>query len=257
MGRQSWRRATEAKLQALEQGLPAMEHRFRAEDLAGLPEPVRRYLAYAIPEGHLLPSLAVLRQRGEMLLPGGWRKFSAQSHVRRNPPGFVWEARVTLLPLLRAWVRDGYVAGQGSMEGALAGLLPLIAAPATAEISSAALQRYLAEGPWAPATLLPLAGVTWSTVDDNTARATLVDGATRVSVDFHVRGGGEIDQIEADRYRSSDGRQVLTRWIGRFSDYREFAGMRIPERGVVGWAPSGAWQPYWRGQILSVSSGGA
>lgn len=257
MGRQSWVRATEAKLQALQECLPALEHRFRPEDLGGLPESVRRYLAHAIPEGQLLPSLVVLEQRGEMRLPGGWRRFSARSHVRRNPPGFVWDARVDMLPLVSAWVRDGYVSGQGCMDAALAGLIPLISAPPSAEVTAAALQRYLAEGPWAPASLLPLAGVAWTPVDDSTARATLADGATQVSVDFHFRAGGEIDQVVADRYRSVDGRQVLTRWIGRFSDYREFAGMRIPGRGVVGWAPGNAWDPYWRGQILSVATGGS
>lgn len=246
---------TEAKRQVLRDKLPALEHRYHAEEVAHLPPPVRRYLSFAIHDGQLLAAMVTLEQSGEILLPGGWRRFTAASHVRVNPPGFLWDARVRLLPGVSAWVRDGYLGGSGSMEVALGGWLPLISAPPSAEITVAALQRYLAEGPWAPQLLLPSAGVEWHALDDHSASATLQDGTTTVSVDFRFGPGGEIVEVETDRYRSLAGRQVLTHWIGRFADYRRVTGIMIPRRGEVGWVTADGWEPYWRGSVLAVQAG--
>ena len=253
MGRHGWRADTEAKCSLLRGGLPVLEHRFHTDEIAQLPPPVRRYFLTVFHDGQLLPPFQTLEQRGEILLSERWRPFRATSHVRLRPPGFVWDARVRLFAGVTAWVRDAYVGGRGSMDASVAGVIPLIASPPSREISEAALQRYLAEGPWAPATLLPSAGVEWSPLGEHLARASLTDASTSVSVSFGFGPGGTVSEVQADRYRSLEGRQVRTRWIGRFGDYQLQGGFLVPEHGVVGWAPDGEWQPYWRGRILTVS----
>jgi hypothetical protein len=45
------------------------------------------------------------------------------------------------------------------------------------------------------------------------------------------------------------GKSVLTPWQGRFWNYGERSGMRVPLDGEVAWVlPEGA-KPYWRGHI--------
>lgn len=45
---------------------------------------------------------------------------------------------------------------------------------------------------------------------------------------------------------------VMTPWEGRWSNYQERDGMRVPLTGEVAWlAPEGR-KPYWRGTITSL-----
>jgi uncharacterized protein DUF6544 len=74
---------------ALAQPTPATEA-FDPTAVAGLPEPVRCWLAHAITPGTPLRSSAELRMPGEIRL-GAWRPFTA---VQRLTPGrgFLWAA---------------------------------------------------------------------------------------------------------------------------------------------------------------------
>jgi len=47
---------------------------------------------------------------------GGWLPFQAAQHFTASGPGFVWEAHISMMPLVSVGVRDGYVNGQGGMQ---------------------------------------------------------------------------------------------------------------------------------------------
>jgi hypothetical protein len=222
-----------------------------------LPDPVRRYFAFALPEGHPFVRGARVEQEGELLMPGGdWRRFSAVSHVVVQPPGFVWDATIRMAGVVPVRIRDSYLQGEGAMRGRLAGLVPVAEAAGSPEMAAASLQRYLAEAPWVPTALLPNAGVAWTAIDDSSARATLTDHGTTVWVDFQFGAEGEIVGIRTDRYRALNGRQVLTPWVGRFWDYARVNGVMVPRSGEVAWAPAEGTMPYWRGRITAVLPGG-
>jgi len=221
---------------------------------AELPAPVRRYLAFALAPGQRPIVRARVRQAGEFATkPGKWSPFTATQHFTIAPPGLVWDASIRMLPLFPIRVRDSYVAGVGRMFGRVAGLVTVVDMHGTPEMASATLQRWLAEAAWFPTALLPSATLVWTAVDDSTARATLTDGATRVSVDFHFGPGGEITGISTQRYRDANGTPVLTPWSGRFRDYRRIDGMMVPTRAEVGWVLPEGYAPYWRGHLSDFS----
>jgi hypothetical protein len=227
---------------------------YSAEALGDLPAPVVRYFRTALRDGQPIIHQVRLEQEGEFLLkaPDGWRPFTAVQHI--DPVGFVWEARIRMIPGVPVLVRDGFVAGAGSMHASVLGLITMVSQEGTPEIASAALMRYLAEAVWCPTALLPSQGVRWSPVDDSTARATLSVGPITVSLDYQFGADGLVRGVYApDRGRDVNGRSVPTPWQGRWSEWGERDGMRIPLRGEVEWIlPEGA-LPYWRGRVTGIS----
>ena len=120
-------------------------------------------------------------------------------------------------------------------------------------MAAGALSRYLGEAVWCPTALLPSAGVSWTPIDDSTARATLTDGAVTVSSDFHFGPRGEIVGASMMRYRDVNGRGVPTPIEAYITgEYRRVSGMMIPTAGEVEWVlPEGRLR-YWRGRVVNA-----
>ena len=253
----TWRRATGRSVTRLLAHAPAAGEA-RAPHPGGadpsrLPAPVARYFAFALSADQPGIRTARIRWIGEFQMRpgGGWKPFEAEQHVTAWRPGFVWDARIHMLPLVPVRVRDGYVAGEGSMLGRVGALATVVDQGGTPEMAAAALARWLGEAVWFPTALLPGAGpgegVRWEAVDDRTARATITDGATTVSADFHFAPTGEITAMTAMRYCDVDGTGVLTPFEGRYWDYARRSGVMIPMSAEVAWLlPEGRF-PYWRG----------
>jgi hypothetical protein len=259
VGRALWNRDTGRAVGRLGGGIPtgagAIVSRFSRDELVGLPTPAARYFAFALTPGQPFVRRACLRQRGDFLMRAGraWSPFSAVEHFAVEPPGFVWDAAIRMAPLIAVRVRDSYLDGEGAMHGKVAALVPVVDERGSPEIAAAALQRYLAEATWLPTALLPRAGVAWTAVDDNTARATLSDGGNSVWIDFRFGARGEIVGTSTQRYRSVDGKQVLTPWVGRFWDYERVQRMMVPRQGEVAWVVTEEPLPYWRGRITEFT----
>jgi hypothetical protein len=261
-GAVAWRRATERRVSVL---LDVAERRARAPGARpadasppDLPAPVARYLALALAGSASAIRGAHVRWTGEFQMrPGsGWRPFEAEQHFTTRPPGFVWDARIRMMPLVSVRVRDGYVAGEGTMLGRVAGLLTVVEQGGTPEMAAGALARWLGEAVWFPMAFLPGTmpgeGVRWEAMDDATARATVTDGGTTVSADFHFAPTGEITTMTAMRYRDVNGTGVLTAFEGQYRDYARRGGVMIPTSAEVAWVlPEGRF-PYWRGRVAAV-----
>lgn len=246
-----WNRATARAVRQLDTAPGAPSARFLPAELDTLPAPVARYFRFALTPGQPLVRRARVAQVGTFATaPGAWVPFTAVEHFAVWPPGFVWDARVRMLPVATARVRDSYLGGEGAMFGTLAGLLPFIERRGTPELAASALLRYLAEAAWLPTALLPAAGVRWEPVDDTTARASLTDAGTTVTMDVQFGARGEIVRVAARRHRTVDGRDVLTPWVGHFRDYAPVAGMMVPFSCEVGWMLPEGWFPYFRGRTV-------
>lgn len=219
---------------------------------ADLPEAVGSYFAFALGARQGRPIRgARLEQVGTFALrPGAFKPFSAVQHYRLEPPEFVWEARIAFAPLLEIQVRDSYAGGRGQMKARLCGLVTMASLEGGGELAAASLQRFLAELPWLPTALLPAAGVSWTALDARRARATLQDGDVSATVDFHFGDQGQIDRVAALRSRAVGKAMVPTPWEGRFWDYREVDGLRLPHQAEVAWLlPEGS-HVYWRASIV-------
>lgn len=230
---------------------------FSEAQLEGLPAPAMRYFRAVLRDGQPIVRRARFSQLGDFLLrptQDGWRPFSATQHVSTEPVGFMWDALIRMAPGLNVRVRDSFIEGIGSMFGSILGIFPVVSVKGTSDIAAGALHRYLAEAVWFPTALLPTHGVAWTPVDDSTARATLNVAATTVSLDFHFGDDGLVHSVfTSARAREVGGRAILTPWQGRFSNYAEREGMRIPLTGEVEWQLPEGPQLYWRGRIIEIA----
>jgi hypothetical protein len=102
--------------------------------------------------------------------------------------------------------------------------------------------------------LLPSQGVQWTGIDDATARATLTDGATTVSLEFGFSRDGLITSaFRPSRYREVHGAYQPTPWLCQYTAYAEHDSMRIPLAGAVQWQLPERPLPYWRGRVTAVT----
>ena len=232
---------------------------FAELDLLGLPDPVLRYFRWALTDGQPRILTARILQQGEFLLrpeEQGWARFSAMQVFSADPPGFVWDARIQMAPLVSVRVRDAYDStGRGGMEARVASLVTVMNQTGRSELDEASLQRFLAEAVWIPTALLPSEHLSWTAIDGSTALATLTDPRSDTSAALQFRFGeqGEITDIYTpSRYREVDGEYELAAWAGSFWAYEEHEGMMIPMEGEVEWQLPNSVLPYWKGRLVEV-----
>jgi hypothetical protein len=147
-------------------------------------------------------------------------------------------------------VRDPYLTGVGSMQGRLAGVIPVVDQSGGPELAAGALQRYLAEAPWFPTALLPGDGPGWEAIDSTRARAVLTDQGITVSLEFQFAPSGEIERTYTPaRHREVKGSYVPTPWAGVYRSYAAMGRMKAPMESEVEWILPEGRLPYWRGRI--------
>lgn len=257
LGQGLWARSAEdlrRKLDAEQrEGGPAV---FRSEALAGLPDPVQRYLRAVLAEGQPVVTGVRIVHRGMFNMSEAgenWKPFTSDQKVVTDRPGFDWEARIRMAPGVPVFVRDAYAAGEGVLKAAIWGVVLVADWPNTPELAHGELLRFLAESPWYPTVLLPSPFLKWEPVDNSRARATLTDGRTSVSLEFEFGPDGLVERVRAkSRPRTVGKRTEDCPWEGRFWGYERRDGMLIPTEGEVAWVLPGGRLPYWRGRVERI-----
>ena len=268
VGARRWRNLTDDLIGELTAGLaapngPVAAQRYDPGELDGLPAPVQRYFETVLTPGQPLVVGVTIEHTGTFNMGTDreqWVPFTSSQRVVTQAggmrPGFVWDARMPMIPVMprvEVRVHDAYVRGEGTLRAALFGLVPVMEMAATPEVAHGEFLRYLAECAWYPTALLPSQGVRWEAVDDTSARATLVDGATRATLLFHFDEQGLIDWVRAEaRGRTVGDTVVNTPWEGRWRAYQPYVGMVVPTEGEVLWLLPEGELPYWRGQVVGV-----
>lgn len=221
-----------------------------------VPPPVARFLARSMPPGQKHIKSAAMQQTGEFFLNGSWRPLEAHQFFTTSPPAFIWDARITLAPMVSVYVRDAYVAGRASMRARIMALYPVVNQSNRAELNSGALMRYLGESAWLPTRLVPGDGLSWQGIDEHQAVATLTDGETSASLRFTFDEAGAITEVyAAGRFREVNGQYVKTPWRVRALGQDVKGGVRLMSPAEAEWLLPEGPQPYWRGRITSVEYG--
>jgi hypothetical protein len=252
-----WRSETQDMRDRLEAGRKPIQPRvFDAGELVGLPAPVERYFRTVLREGQPMIAAATVEHTGTFNVGEAtdrWKPFTSTQWVVTQRPGFVWDGRVAMAPGVAVRVHDAYVGGIGVLHPAILGLVTLMDMRGTGDIAEGELLRFFAETAWYPTALLPSQGVRWEAVDAQSARGTLTDGATAVSLLFRFNAAGLISAVRAEaRGRTVNGKVVPTPWEGQWSNYERHAGMQVPTQGEVAWhLPEGP-KAYWRGRITRL-----
>lgn len=252
-----WRAETRQLKAAMEAvKVPPRPELYDSTELANLPAPVQRYLSKALTEGQPMIAAAHVEQKGTFNRTLGsdtWIPFTATQDVVTQRPGFVWDARMTMAGI-PVHIHDAYVAGEGILEGKVLGLMTVMEMRGTPEAAEGELYRYLAESAWYPTALLPSQGAQWEAVDDSSARVTLEDGGTRVTMLFRFSEDNLIESVYAEqRGREVNGQLIPTPWEGRWSHYESHNGMLVPMQGEVAWILPDGRKPYWRGTIARLT----
>jgi hypothetical protein len=199
-------------------------------DLHGLPAPVARYVALAIDPARPAIHTVRLRHGGTFRMKPNqrWFPIRGKQFFSADPPGFVWWGRIRMVPGVWIDARDKLVDGSANMR-ILAESLVVLGDSSGSEIDESSAVRLLAEMLWFPTTLLDERFVSWSPIDDESARATLRVRGREVNAVFHFGPDGLPARISARRYRDvGGGRSVLTPWSGVARDYRKVSGLTVP-----------------------------
>lgn len=260
-----WNAGTRALIERLEAARrPALPLRFDSgRDLDGLPPPVQRFFRAVLADGTPLVAALSLEHRGTFNLaaegPDRWIPFTSTQRVTTRRPGFVWDARMAMAPGLTVRVHDAYVAGEGILHPAVLGLVSLTdlrgTSPEPGGVAHGEFMRFVAEAAWYPTALLPSQGARWTAVAEHSAQVALADGAVSVSLMLRFDPGtGLIDSMRSEARGRTVGRgAVMTPWEGRWSDYAEHGGMKVPMRGEVAWLTPEGGRTYWRGTVTALT----
>ena len=228
-----------------------------AEGLDTLPPPVARYLRMALPLGQAIRFVRIT-QIGTLRTDVGndrWMAFDAEHFAAPHANGFVWNARVAIVPLLHIRVRDAFVDGQGSGQVSLLSAFTVSAAAGTPEMNSGSLHRFLAEAVWYPTALLPSSKLRWSPVDGNKAIATLTDHGVSVSLEFRFADNGEVTGIHTPaRWGRFGGGYQQRPWEGHFRNYQRRGDIIVPMDGEVGWYLGDQWHAVWKGTVTKFEA---
>jgi hypothetical protein len=257
-GRSRWQSATNemhARLEAAR--LPLGVKTFDPNELIGLPAPVQRYFRTALKAGQPMVAAVSVKHAGTFNMSEAgeqWKPFTSTQRVIPQRPGFDWEARIEMMPGLAARVHDAYIAGEGLLHASLFGLVSMVNLRGTPEIAQGELMRFFAETVWYPTALLPSQGVLWKAVDNTSAKATLKDGVTTVTLLFRFDENDLIKSVHAEaRWSLVAGVATQIPWEVRLSNYELRDGMRVPTEGEVAWMLPEGPKPYWRGRITNLS----
>ncbi len=230
-------RNAEKEVRALFNDLNVEDEVIHKADLEGLPPSVQNWLEQSGVVGKERIKTVYLKQKGLMRTTddGKWMPAEAEQYFRVDEPGFVWTAKIKPAPAIYLAGRDKYYKGKGHMLIKLLSLIPV--ADATGEeIDQGTLLRYMAEMPWFPTAALN-DYIKWEEIEPNRARATMSYGGVTASGIFEFNENGEVASFTANRYRDVNGRYVLQEWGGITRGYREFNGIRIPNKTDVIWRP--------------------
>jgi hypothetical protein len=258
-GAARWADSTRRLLACLEDGrVPATATRYDTAELEGLPAPVQRYFRAVLSDGQPIITAVTFEMAGSFNLSATgeqWKAFTSRQHVIIRRPGFVWDARIAMLPGLTVRVVDSYIAGQGLLRAAILGLFKVADLSGDGEIARGEFMRFFAEAVWYPTALLPSQGVRWAAVDERSANATMADGRLTLTLLFRFNDAGLIDSFRAESRGGMVGKEmVMAPWEGIFSDYRMRDGMRVPTTGEVAWLRPEGRKPYFRGTVTALSS---
>jgi hypothetical protein len=237
--------------------LPIGSRVYDSTELKGLPAPVQRYFRTVLKDGQPMILAVSVEHTGTFNMSETgeqWRPFTSTQRVITHRPGFDWEARVAMMPGLTVRVHDAYIAGEGILHASLFGLVSLVNLRGTPEVAQGELMRFFAETAWYPTALLPSQGVQWEPVNDASAKATLKDGETTLTMLFRFNEDGLIASMRAEaRGRTVAGAVIPTPWEGRWRNYELRDGMLIPLEGEVAWILPEGPKPYWRGRITRLN----
>ncbi|MGE0393535.1 MAG: DUF6544 family protein [Vicinamibacterales bacterium] len=221
----------------------------RAEDAAGLPAPVQRWLHASGAVGRPRAQVVRLHQRGGMRTAPdqAYMPMEAEQYFTVDDPGFVWTVDVTMMRVVPVVGRDSFAAGRGRMLIKAGGLVTVADGTGPTFDQGTAL-RFLGEIVWFPSAAAS-PSIAWTAVDDRHAQATIATAGTTASALFEFDDRDRVVRLTADRYY---GGRTLERWTIPITEWRAVRGVEIPVRGGAVWKLAAGDFDYFQWEIVDV-----
>lgn len=215
---------------------------YNENNLAGLPEPVQRYLRYALSDGQ--PYISYLRLKHDGLfktkLENDFMPITGEQYFTLRKPGFVWVGKTKLFK-----ARDSYINGEGNLSVYLFGFLRIVKYTGHSA-NQAELLRWLGESVWMPTNLIPHASLRWEPINNYHAKLILNHGGLEVYYEVAFNDEGQITSMLTERYTDAENKET---WLGKVSNYQKVNGMMVPKTIEACWIIDGETKPYGRFNI--------
>lgn len=225
-------------------------------DPASLPEPVQRYLSFAVRDGARPLKAMHMKLDGKVILPGQTNALdvSGEQTVSADRPGFDWVVRAKVNLLITAHIRDNYVQGRGSILSKANGIVTLIDDRDIAELNRTQQARWSGLAVMAPTAFLLKEHVSWRQTGPDSAEAHVVDGATESLHNFTFDAQGRLVRSESsDRWERYDGIYKRTGSIMERDDWQEVGGYMVPTRfRITRIEPDGSRTVFWEGRFRDL-----
>jgi hypothetical protein len=207
--------------------------RFDRSLISYLDEPVQRFFTHAIRDGGALGRGVRLSMTGRIKV-GTWLPFTAEQTA--DGRSFAWRARLGWGPITPLHVVDRYADGAGVTEGRLLGRLRLFHADDLDTTRSAATRAALESVVFAPPSVLPSRGVTWSAETEDLIVGRFELSPEHPEVHARIDGRGALVTVSALRWGNA-GEQTF-RYIRCGCEVhaeRRFGDLLVPSSLTVGW----------------------
>jgi hypothetical protein len=243
---------------SLARTVPPDAPRFDPAMVAGVPEPARRFFLFAIAPGATLHAAVELETAGELSLGNKQAPNYMPMRARQilaGPRGFVWMLKAGS-GLMRMAGSDGYFDGEAWTRFWLLNVFPVARASGATDFARSAAGRAVAESVfWAPAALLPQAGVVWEAVNKDTARAHVPHGSNVHTVDVTVSADGRPASVLLQRWSRENPERAwrLQPFGGTIEEIIEVDGYRLAARVEGGnWFGTERYFPFYRSRVTRL-----
>lgn len=193
-----------------------------------LPEPLQRYVHFALPDTTPLISGMKLTHSGDFKpsISSDWTPIRGEQQNYTHAPIFRWKGRTRLFTAV-----DFMDESRGGLNVRLLHILPILRARGP-HIDQGELLRWLGEAAWYPTLWFDNPAIKWTTIDKNRVRLDTTIGEHNLHFILEINESGEITRMESERYMDTE---TMHPWIIEISDYRLKDGFMLPYYAEVSW----------------------
>ncbi len=223
-------------------------------DLAGLPEPARRYLRWMGVVGRPRDRSFLVRFRGRFKRPGQpWMPCDAWQFNAAEPVTRLFHMRIDVARVIPMVGRDSYVAGRGAMKGKALGLVT-VADGSGPEFDQSELVTFLNDAVLLAPSMLLTDSTRWTGIDDGSFDITITDEGNTVTARLFVDADGALlDFATEDRWCDLPEGLVQARWTTPISGWGEADGRPWPAGAQAVWHLPDGPLPYIEGTFAADS----
>lgn len=220
----------------LSQTKNANSRQLSKNDIRELPKPIKKWLENSGAIGKPMITKAKVTQEAKMKMKPeqeDWLDAKAIQYSTIDVPGFIWTVDVKMNPLISFQGRDKYTGGNGEMLIKLFSLINVVNETGE-KLNEGTLQRYLGEMVWFPSLAISNY-ISWESINDTTAKATMDYKGTKASGTFYFNSAGDFIKFSADRFKSNEKDSKRYEWILTVDDYKSFEGIKVPSKMKATW----------------------